>query len=442
MLAKYIELNCPGTKIEVFDGNLMSVEEIISCLDGDLIGISDWFINHRNAIKIAKSFKETHRDATVVLGGPNASNLAPKILQKHSEVDFVVYGDGEHAIAALITGLPTEQTSNVWYRQTSGEIRFSGQVCINLDEQPIFDFSHLMKSDIEKYRSNGRKNLGLTPVPISSIRGCLKAEKKGPCIYCSMPERKLRMMNPEKAWRQIAFLYEHYGIDYFFETGDSFAVYDYPEQFLKAKPRNLNVRFRNYATPDSLNEHNIRIFTELGVEEVFIGVESINSDVLGQANKSYDTTAIENTISLLEKNNIRVFLPFLFGLPGETYNSVQESSRFAQYLVKRYHNIKRVLFSLALPLAGTVWFNRLSRNNDVVNQYNDMGKRSLLQDDDIEYERLLLLSLEHYSKVTFSEIYKVLTKQMKEVPLERLAGFGCLENNVMRLAQELRIYNR
>lgn len=68
-----------------------------------------------------------------------------------------------------------------------------------------------------------------------------------------------------------------------------------------------------------------------------------------------------------------------------------------------------------------------------------MGKRSLLQDDEIEYERLFLLSLKHYSQVTFSEIYKVLTEQMKEIPLERLAGFGCLENNVMHLAQELKL---
>jgi radical SAM superfamily enzyme YgiQ (UPF0313 family) len=354
----------------------------------------------------------------------------------------VVHGDGEQAILALATGLSAEQVPNLWYRQTAGKICFSGQICMSLDEQPIFDFSHLVKSDIGKYRSNSRKNLGLTPVPVSSIRGCLKAEKKGPCIYCSMPERKLRMMDPEKAWRQIIHLYEQYGIDYFFETGDSFAVYDYPAQFLKAKPKNLNVRFRNYATPDSLNDDNIHIFKELGVEEVFIGVESIDSNVLEQANKSYDTAAVEKTISLLEKHNIRVFLPFLFGLPGETYHSVRESSHFAQYLVKKYRNIKRVLFSLALPLAGTVWFNRLLRNSDIVDQYNDTGKRELLHDDEIEYERLFLLSLKHCCQVTFSDIYKVLTEKMNEIPIERLAGFGCLENNVMRLAQEMKMFQR
>jgi radical SAM superfamily enzyme YgiQ (UPF0313 family) len=375
----------------------------------------------------------------VILGGPNASNLGERILRRHPEVDYVAYGDGERTLVGLVRGERFRQVPNLWLRDTNGKPVFSAHTCTDLNSLPAFDFRHLVKSDLAKYRRTDAADfdLALTPVPVSSIRGCPKAERQGPCAYCSMPKRTFRMMEPALAWEQIRHLNAVHGITYFFETGDSFAVGDYPERFLRAKPPGLNVRFRNYADPSSLNAENIRIFKKLGVSEVFIGVESIDDDVLRQANKPYDTGKTEQAIALLEQSGIRVFIPFLFGLPGETSASVDKSSRFARYLVKKYRNIQRVLFSLALPLVGTTWFNNLLADCDLVREYNGRGSRSLLSDDDIEYERLFLLSLKRCCRIKFSEIYNTLARQIAEIAQERLASFGCLEGSVLRLAGEL-----
>ena len=441
ILASFIERKFPDVQIQIFDGCVQTIDEISSLLNADLIGISDWFTNHRNAIRLAKASKKYNPSSQVVLGGPNASNLARRILSRHREVDFVVHGDGEMAILGLLKGIPFQQIPNLWYRNINGEVVFSKQYCVELDSLDVFDFRHVFKSDLGKYRNYkyDECSLGLTPVPISSIRGCFKAERQGPCIYCSMPERKLRVMNPELAWRQIQHLNSLYDIRYFFETGDSFVAGDYPEKFLKAKPPGLNVFFRNYATPDSLNVENISISKELGVVEIFIGIETIDSKVLHQANKAYDTNVIENKIHLLEQKGIRVFLPFMFGLPGETYKSVRESSIFAKYLIKKYRNIQRVLFSLALPLAGTTWFSTLIRDLDLVSEYNEHGKRSLISDDDIEYERLFLLSFKRLCHVSFTEVYNAITTQISGFPKDRIGSFGGLEHRIFRLANELRL---
>lgn len=441
ILATLIERNCRDIQIQIFDGSIQSFNEITSLLNADIIGISDWFTNHRNAIRLAELAKKRNPSSQVVLGGPNASNVANRILSRHPEVDFIVHGDGEMAILGLLKGNSFYEIPNIWYKNNNGEVEFSKQICTELDTLDVFDFRHLFKSDLRKYQNYVYNDcsLGLTPIPISSIRGCIKAEQRGPCIYCSMPQRKVSVMNPELAWRQIQHLNIVYGIRYFFETGDSFAVGDYPERFLKAKPPGLNVLFRNYATPDSLNVENIKLFKELGVVEVFIGVETINSKVLHRANKSYDTNVVEKIIHLLEQQGIRVFLPFMFGLPGETYESVRESSTFARYLIKKYRNVQRVLFSLALPLAGTTWFATLVRDLDLVREYNEYGRRSLVSDDDIEYERLFLLSFKRYCQVSFTEVYNAITSQISEFPKDRIGGFGGLEHRIYRLANELEI---
>ena len=439
ILAACVEKSCPGVAVEVFDGNVQSVDEIARSLDGDLIGVSDWFTSHGNAIRLAKAAKKANPNAIVVLGGPNATNLARRILHRHKEVDFVVHGDGEESLPALVLGSEPAGISNLWFRNSAKDVVFTGQTCTDIDKLPLFDFRHLVRSDLAKYGSRNwaDADLNLTPVPISSIRGCLKAEKRGACSYCSMPSRTLRMADPACAWRQIAHLNARHGMNYFFETGDSFAVGDYPERLLRARPRGLDVRFRNYAHPASLNADNIRIFRELGVVEVFIGVESIDEDVLRRANKPYDTANVEKTVALLEKQGIRVFLPFLFGLPGETYDSVKESSGFARYLVEKYRNIQRVLFSLAIPLVGTRWFSDLVADRDLMREYDDHGRRSLAEDDGIDYERLVLLSLRRHCRVSFSDIYATLAGHIAGIPRERVAGFGCLENNVRQLACQL-----
>ncbi len=243
-------------------------------------------------------------------------------------------------------------------------------------------------------------------------------------------------MQPNKVWEQILFLYENYGITKYFETGDNFTVGDYPERLLEAKPKGLKIGFRIYAIPGTVTGNNIGILKRLGVEEIFIGMETTDSNILRSANKNVDIESTEHIIALLNEAGIRVFLPFLFGLPGETKRSLTESYSYAKYLIDKYENIQRLLFSLAIPLIGTPWFNQLSENIDVVEDY-DEDSRSLLRDDKIEYERLFLLSLKYLSEVKFKEIYEVLSKPLPKHLHNRVGGFGCLEDKVLDLEIKL-----
>ena len=434
-LRRYAEIEL---QIKIYDGNITELNKIKNNLDGDLIGFSDWFTNHSNSIYLAKEAKRKNPNSIIVFGGPNASNLGDRILLNHKEIDFVVYGDGEEALLGIVN--EDLNIPNIWYR-SGNQVIFSFKKNTQINKTIPFNFDGLYETDIQKYDTrdkNYNENIGLTPVPISSIRGCLKALTIGACSYCAIPRfKRMNILSPKLAWQQIEFLNEKYGIRYFFETGDNFLTGAYHKKLLAAKSKDFNIHLRIYSDFDSLSYSDIDILKELGVVEIFIGLESISSDVLEKANRTSHKNKIIKTISYLEKNNIRVFLPFLFGLQGETLSSIQQNFEFAKHLLNNYGNIQRVLFSLAIPLVGTNWFDELQSNQSILNSYLEITGRDLAIDDQLDYELLVLLSLENYSTITFSDIYNILKMPISDKIKKRIAGFGCLEEEVLNLEKEI-----
>src|SRR5439155_13976354 len=123
--------------------------------------------------------------------------------------------------------------------------------------------------------------------------------------------------------------------------GDDFAVGSYPERVLAAKPSNLNVHFRIYTQPINITERNLGLFRQIGVSDIFIGVENVNYEILERSNKPYDTSQLHKMLDLMVEYNIRPHLAFLFGLPNETHETVQRNFDEALWIVGRYeHAIK------------------------------------------------------------------------------------------------------
>ncbi len=118
ILAAYVKKYLSNVTFEIFDGNFTPIAKISENLDGDIVGISDWFTNHDNALLLAKKAKENNRNCIVVLGGPNASNLGDRILINNYFVDYVVNGDGEKPLLEI---LENKKPHNTWYRDEMNE---------------------------------------------------------------------------------------------------------------------------------------------------------------------------------------------------------------------------------------------------------------------------------------------------------------------------------
>jgi radical SAM superfamily enzyme YgiQ (UPF0313 family) len=95
------------------------MDYILGALDGEYIGVQDWYTKHENSLTLLRAAKE--KGATTLIGGPNANHLAERLLANNDFIDYVVIEDGEDAVRQLISGVPPEIIPNLCYRNESGE---------------------------------------------------------------------------------------------------------------------------------------------------------------------------------------------------------------------------------------------------------------------------------------------------------------------------------
>ena len=115
-------------------------------------------------------------------------------------------------------------------------------------------------------------------------------------------------------------------------------------------------------------------------------------------------------------------MPFLFGLPGETAESINFSVNFAKEIIGRFSNVRMILVSLAIPLVGSSWFQRLISNEAICRDYESVGV-SLRTDDVFNYHRLLELSLRYESAISMTDLVDALEGMRKY--LEQHVTVGC-----------------
>jgi len=431
-LAVYAESRVRNLQTEIWDGRVTPIDQIVDSLDADIIGISDWFTNHRTALYLAEAAKSANPDCVILLGGPNATNLAPRILRNRPFVDYVVAGDGEEALASLLAGRGPQATPNVYCRSPDGSVGLTRRSHTNLDDIPPLSLEHLAGGALGRYDSrlfSKAFEADIAPLPVSNVRGCVKAMASGRCSYCSVGEPTARMRSPRKAWEEFLALQERYGISNFFETGDILPV-EYARALLDSKPGGTSIGLRIYSQPGFLTQKDAHMLASLGVQEVFYGIESTSHRVRRAANRSELPQDTDRVIETLGIAGIGVFVPFILGLPGETVQSAKEAADLARRLAREHDNVRRFLFSLAVPLAGTAWFENLTENEDLVADYNS-GGRDLLVDDDIDYARLTRLAIENCCEASPEELCRIVLDCRSSLGESRIGGFGCLEEKII-----------
>lgn len=400
IIAKSIEKENPEAIVEIFDGNIESLENLLEKISAGIVGVSDWYSKHDNALKILEEAKR--KGSVTVIGGPNAAHSAERILKNHQFVDYVVAGDGEEAMAKLVADEKPEMIPNLYWRTKDGDIQFSFSKQAEMDKK--YDLRHLDKETIKIYKKENN------PFLLSSIRGCVKAASGKRCIFCSLREKGVRTMDTNLVWEQIRELNNKYGTNYYFETGDSFFVKDFPEMLLANRPEDLkDIEFRIYASPEQLTEENVEILKKLNVKKVFVGIETADEELLKKLGKHYKKRHIIKAVELLNKADIEMQCPFMYGIPGETQETMEETYQFAKELIEKYPNIKDILSGHLIPLIGTEMFEKIKNNEAIKKEY----KGDLEEDDELDYEQLVELQTKYLTQVSKEEINEYINKTRK-----------------------------
>jgi radical SAM superfamily enzyme YgiQ (UPF0313 family) len=341
-----------GAKAEILDGEIMSYEEISSRLNADVVGFTVNLLNAQNSAALSKIAKE--KGAKVAWGGPHSTVRWKQILTNQDSVDFVVRGDGEKAFLNIVQG-NIKDSPNVAHR---GKTNVS-TIELPLNSYPISDYGLL--PGIEAYIGNFEKQAkGVRILSVYSHRGCAFRLQHGPCVFCSIADRKLRFRNSGQFTAEVLDL-QKYGVTHLRDCGDSITgSHAWLGEVAGQLKNKSGPKFYIYARADEINEQTIGMLKDIGVDLVYLGGESGDDYILQAIRKHETRDQILRAIELLNSQDIKVRVSFIAGLPGESHKSVDNTRKLVESLL-RLPNVVYVPYSIILPLPGSEIFRMMER---------------------------------------------------------------------------------
>jgi radical SAM superfamily enzyme YgiQ (UPF0313 family) len=288
------------------------ISEILQEKKPDIIGLSIVHANRWGGIDIARAAKQIDPGIRIVFGGIGATFLWQHFLTHFPEIDYVVIGEGEYSFLKVIQCIEKKdehkikKIKGVAFRKDGKVVRTTpAQAIGSLDEFPnpakYFIYQHL-----------------------SLTRGC-----PGACTFCGSPQfwnRQVRFHSTGYFVDTLERLYQK-GITFFYFSDDTFTINKkrVVEICKKILERNLKITWFAISRVDFINEEILHWMRKAGCLQISYGVESGSEKIRKSLNKDISTAQIKEAFSLTVKYGILARAYFIYGCPGESWTTIQET---------------------------------------------------------------------------------------------------------------------
>ena len=359
-----------GHEVEMLDlmrpaDHVQTLETTIHRCQPDVIGLSVRNIDDQNMAaptflldqaKEAVNLCRKLSDAPIVLGGAGYS-IFPEAVLEYLDADMGIQGEGEAAFVELLSRLETESDLDDLPGLYLPESGLQAPRAYLPDLNAYWPDAEDWFAGVES-----RKEVLL---PVQSRRGCPMK-----CAYCSTPKiegTRIRKCSVESMAEYIKRQVDA-GFRRIFFADNTFNL---PPSFAKALCRELiqrDVKFGWQAIvyPGQVDEELASLMARAGCFGVSLGAESGSARMLSGMGKRFTPDDIRVTRRWFGDHGVQVMGFLMFGMPGETRETVQESLDFMESLAP---DALRITLGVRIypntPLAETAvkWGIVSARNN-------------------------------------------------------------------------------
>lgn len=396
---KVIDALAEGLSIEQFELRIKEEQP-------DFVGISVLmdFYGYTGHIA-AKIVKSVDKNIVTGLGGVHAT-ANPEINVKDRNYDYVMCGEGEEMLPQLIHYINGERETlpkGVWTYNTEGG---HSELITDLDKYPLPAY-HLI--DYSQYAMRAeRKSLdGPAAYPYARVltsRGCPYN-----CCFCQVNKiagRKFRPRSAENILEEIDWLVKEYNIQSLIFDDDNLLTDRNRAIKIFMGLEKYRIPWKMIATAAFLlDDELIELMHKSGCTYVDIAIESgterILHDVIQKPLKLEKAVAV---VKKLKQENIYVAANFIVGFPGETWEEIRRTIKFAEDLDADYIKIFN-----AVPLPDTRLYQMAKEQNALVEGFdaeNINWRNGMIETDEFTPRDMSILRAYEWDRINFSTYEK------------------------------------
>lgn len=342
--------------LEILDTTVknMPLEQIVSYIKEkkpDVLGVSIVTRRLYGAWRVMKEVKKFMPEIKIVTGGPHV-NYFPKETMELGFIDYALAGFCEKSFPQLVEAIDKGEKEedlkavpNLYYKRNNQIVNTPAvETPLILDNIP---FPNRRLINLHDYYTAADKEPMTT---VYSSRGC-----PNQCVYCDVQEKKWyyrTAKNVVDEFEEIAKM----GIKLIHIFDDTFnidrqRVIDICKEIIR---RNLKIRWTTRGRVFPFDEEMADLFKKSGGVRWYIGVETLDPEIMKYIKKGITIPQIENFFKICRKYKIDIMAYFIIGFPNET----------AEYRERLYGEVVKlrptyVFFNVLCPLPKTEYYYSL-----------------------------------------------------------------------------------
>jgi radical SAM superfamily enzyme YgiQ (UPF0313 family) len=361
-----------GHDVRFLNGAFMSHADIlkeVSTYRPEFVGIYSTTFGWKKAIQTAGDIKRILKDTFIVAGGPYPIAMQERCLSDSRDFDAVVTGEGEITVVEMLdrvsSGRSLSGVKGVVFRENGEIIKNPPRPLItDLDSIPFPARELLGNPDdyIPPPATYRRKPVAV----IITSRGCNRR-----CIFCFQIDKErrygIRYRSVENVMQEIELCLRQGYREIKFIDDTLAADYDRAMEIAKEiKKRRLDFTWFASACVHQVDKPLLKAFKEAGCWAILLGAESGVQKNLNILRKGITLEQIREAVATAKEVGLTVYTPFIFGIPGETFEDGLRTIEFACELNPDIAN-----FHALTPFPGTELYDNIDKYGRMSEELTD-----------------------------------------------------------------------
>src|SRR3989338_7816811 len=403
-------------------------EEIVRREKPDVVGLSNFTHEFSKAgHKAVDIVKSINPSTTTIMGGVYVIT-SPNLAIVNKNLDFAIIGEGELLIKQILAHIhegSERPSKGLAFRYEQGRVIIQERAAFNQNlDQLKYPAYHLI--DYFKYSTRYQREAVSRPRALPFARVCMTRGCPIGCTFCtveSISGGPTRYRSAEHMYGEMEMLVKKYGVKCFlFDDDNLFMNKNKANELLQLIiDRQLNILWMLEATAlFCMDEHTIDLCAQSRCQYLNIAIESGSERVIKEViKKPIHFPRVKELIAKLKSVGIEINSNFVIGNPGETWDEILETIRYAEEI-----DIDYVKFFICTPFPKTKMF--------------EMAKKMGYLDDSLKFDEhhwtggtfntphwrakdLAVVRAYEWDRINFSNPKKrEKIRQMLDVSMERL----------------------